>query len=276
MAQIIIGGATGWTGSAVAKAIKKHDLHRLMGAVVGPNSKDLGKDLGHLIDPDKCSWELPLSGDLQKTLKDSPSTNVYVDYTSAACVKHNVLTALDCGKHVVIGSSGLAEKDFEEIADLAMSKKLGVIAACNFSITAALAKRFCMMAAKYIPHREIVDYASAGKKDSPAGTTRELAEELAKINTTVLDLPISETIGYREARGARIGDTQVHSLRLPGYTLAFEGLFGLPDERLTIRHDAGSGATPYVAGTLLAIERVSQKPGLIRGLDTLLFGPLVK
>lgn len=66
MAQIIIGGATGWTGSAVAKAIKKHDLHRLVGAVVGPNSKDLGKDLGHLIDPDKCSWDLPLSGDLQK------------------------------------------------------------------------------------------------------------------------------------------------------------------------------------------------------------------
>lgn len=248
---------------------------------MGPGSASIGKDLGHLIDPDKQAWDLPLQGDLQKALKnnadvDGKSASVYVDYTSASTVKQNVLTALDCGKHVVIGSSGLSESDFAQIAEIATKKQLGVIAAGNFSITAALAKRFCLMAAQYIPHREIVDYASASKKDSPSGTTRELAEELAKINPTRLDVAIGDTIGYKDARGAQIGGTQVHSLRLPGYTLAFEGLFGLPDERLTIRHDAGSGAMPYVAGTLLAIERVSQKPGLIRGLDTLLFDAAVK
>lgn len=32
-----------------------------------------------------------------------------------------------------------------------------------------------------------------------------------------------------------------------------------------------SGAQPYVAGTLLAAERVLSLKGLIRGLDTLLF-----
>lgn len=69
-----------------------------------------------------------------------------------------------------------------------------------------------------------------------------------------------------------VAGTQVHSLRLPGYVLAFETLFGLPDERLTIRHDAGSGAEPYIGGTLLAAERVLAVTGLVRGLDTLLFG----
>ena len=39
-----------------------------------------------------------------------------------------------------------------------------------------------------------------------------------------------------------------------GFVIAFETLFGLPDERLTIRHDAGSGAEPYAAGTLLAVR----------------------
>jgi len=53
--------------------------------------------------------------------------------------------------------------------------------------------------------------------------------------------------------------------------IAFETLFGLPNERLTIRHDAGPGATPYVAGTMLAIEKVMTTNGLIRGLDRLLF-----
>src|ERR1700726_4063302 len=70
-----------------------------------------------------------------------------------------------------------------------------------------------------------------------------------------------------EARGATIEGTQVHSLRLPGYVIAFETIFGLPDERLSIRHDAGSGAGPYVSGTLLAARKVLEVSGLVRGLD---------
>ena len=46
-----------------------------------------------------------------------------------------------------------------------------------------------------------------------------------------------------------------------------------PDGRLivTLRHDAGSGAAPYVNGTLLAVRRVVSVVGLVRGLDRLLF-----
>jgi 4-hydroxy-tetrahydrodipicolinate reductase len=51
-----------------------------------------------------------------------------------------------------------------------------------------------------------------------------------------------------------------------------EIVFGLPDERLTIRHDAGTSAAPYVAGTLLAARAVTGRSGLTRGLDTLLLG----
>jgi 4-hydroxy-tetrahydrodipicolinate reductase len=39
---------------------------------------------------------------------------------------------------------------------------------------------------------------------------------------------------------------------------------------LTIRHDAGSSAAPYVAGTLLAIREVAKIKGLVRGLDALM------
>jgi len=58
---------------------------------------------------------------------------------------------------------------------------------------------------------------------------------------------------------------------LPGVVLAFETIFGLPDARLTIRHHAGKGAGRYVRGTLLAVRRVMQVAGLVRGLDRLLF-----
>jgi 4-hydroxy-tetrahydrodipicolinate reductase len=49
-------------------------------------------------------------------------------------------------------------------------------------------------------------------------------------------------------------------------------VFALPDERLSIRHDAGSSAAPYVAGALIAVRAAPQTRGLVRGLDTLLLG----
>ena len=37
--------------------------------------------------------------------------------------------------------------------------------------------------------------------------------------------------------------------------ISVESIFGLNDERLTIRHDSGMGAEPYVQGAILAIKR---------------------
>jgi 4-hydroxy-tetrahydrodipicolinate reductase len=59
-------------------------------------------------------------------------------------------------------------------------------------------------------------------------------------------------------------------VRLPGHTIGLEVRFGLEDERLTIAYDGGPGAGPYVAGTLLAIRRVSSITGAARGLDAVL------
>ena len=128
-----------------------------------------------------------------------------------------------------------------------------------------------MIAAQYLPSWEIIDYASAAKIDAPSGTTRELAEELATISQNQLGVALEQTHGPKEARGATIEGTQVHSIRLPSYVIAFETIFGLADERLSIRHDAGSGAQPYVSGTLLAARKVLEVRGLVRGLDRLLF-----
>ena len=73
-----------------------------------------------------------------------------------------------------------------------------------------------------------------------------------------------------ETRGARVGGSQVHSIRLPGYNISAEVIFGLPDQRLTLRHDAGGSAQPYVDGALVAIRKVHTFVGLRRGLDSVL------
>jgi 4-hydroxy-tetrahydrodipicolinate reductase len=212
--------------------------------------------------------QIVISGSVAEAL-DTP-TDVLVDYTKADAVKDNVMTAIHRGVHVVIGSSGLTDEDFLEIDQAASANQVGVIAAGNFAITAVLLQRFACEAAKYLSHWEIIDYASDTKQDAPSGTTRELAYRLSEIRKPELAHPVEETIGDKESRGATLKGIQIHSLRLPSYVIGVEAIFGAKDERLTIRHDAGSGADPYIQGTLLAIRKVRNHVGLIRGLDKIL------
>ena len=84
-------------------------------------------------------------------------------------------------------------------------------------------------------------------------------------------VPLSQLSGPVEARGAEVAGTQIHSVRLPGFVVSTEIIFGGPGERLIMRHDPGGSPDPYVAGTLLAIRKVAAVPGVRRGLGSMLF-----
>lgn len=202
---------------------------------------------------------------------DSSPTDVLIDYTSAAAVKSNVHAAITRGVGVVVGSSGMSADDYNEIDAKARERGVGVIAAGNFSITAALLLRFASEAARHVGAWEVVDYASLTKPDSPSGTARELAERLSAVRTPAAGVPLDQMLGKAESRGADFDGTRVHSLRLPSFSVSTEAIFAAEDERLSIRHDAGASAAPYIAGTLLATRAVGGRRGLTRGLDQLLF-----
>lgn len=262
--RVCVAGATGWTGSAVTRAILKSSEFLLVSALA---RREAGRDVGEALGLGRAN--VAIAASLEEALAAAP--DVLIDYTAPDMVKERILATLDNGARVIVGTSGLTASDYTDIAQRAQERQLGVIAAGNFSLTAALAKHFALIAARYLPSWEIIDYASANKVDAPSGTTRELAEELAAVSRNRLEVALDQTHGAPEARGASIDGTQVHSIRLPGYVIAFEALFGMPDERLTIRHDAGSSAEPYVSGTLLAARKVMETHGLVRGLDRLLF-----
>lgn len=263
--RICVAGATGWTGGLVVKHILKSKDFKIVAAIA---RQSFGKDIGEVLGVERAGVDICQSLDEALT----QPFDVLIDYTKPDSVKARTMTALDRGLRVVIGTSGLTSADFDEIQEKAERQGLGVIAAGNFSVTAALAKHFALIAAQHLPSWEIIDYAHAEKIDTPSGTVRELAEKLAEVRKNHVSLPIEKVMGERNARGGAIAGTQVHSIRLPSYVIAFETIFGLPNERLTIRHDAGSGADPYVTGTLLAAQKVMGVTGLVRGLDTLLFG----
>lgn len=262
MITLCIAGATGWAGSAlVAGVLEAEDLVLRSAVARSAAGTDLGTALG------REALGVPVHASVEEALA---GVDVLVDYTSHSVVKGNALAAIERGVAVVIGSSGPTAADYAEIDAAARARSVGVIAAGNFSLTAAMAQAAVTLVAPHLPQAEVIDYASATKPDAPSGTARELAERLARARPPVLGRPLDQVDGMPEARGAAVSGVPVHSIRLPGFSVSTEVVFGLPDERLTIRHDAGLSAGPYVSGTLLAVRLVLGRVGLTRGLDTLL------
>lgn len=262
MSAICVAGATGWTGRAVAEAVLASTDLTLRAAV---SRSAAGRDLGEAWGTGPIG--VTVAGSVTEALGDA---EVLIDYTSASAVMSHVTAAIDAGVHVVVGSSGLSADDYAAIDEAARRSGVGVVAAGNFSVTAAMAQAAALLAARFLPRREIIDYASESKPDAPSGTARELADRLGEISTSPLVVPLDDVQGLAEARGADVSGTQVHSLRLPSFIVSTEVVFAADHERLTIRHDAGDSPAPYVAGTLLAARAVPGTVGLVRGLDTLL------
>jgi 4-hydroxy-tetrahydrodipicolinate reductase len=258
MIRVCVAGATGWVGRSLVHAVASTDDLVLKSAV---SRSSAGKDLDE-------APGVPIYASVSEALEE---VDVLIDYTSHDVVMDHTRTALEQSVNVVIGTSGLTGADYDEIDALARSKEVGVIAAGNFSLTAALAQAAALLVAPFMSQAEVIDYASSTKPDVPSGTARELAERLAEARTPTKDRALDETAGPIEARGATVDGVQVHSLRLPSFSVSTEVVFGLPHERLTIRHDSDSSPEPYVEGTLLAVRRVVGRVGLTRGLDSLLF-----
>jgi len=258
--RVCVAGVTGSVGRALVSAIGRASDVRLVAGVARSGVGDVIAGAG--------SDGARIHGTVAEAL--SVPTDVLIDFTAPEAAKTNVLAALRRRVHAVIGTSGLTDEDYAEIDRVARESGVGALAAGNFSISAVLLLHFATMAARYMPSWEVIDFAKAEKPDAPSGTARELAFRLGSIREPDVSVPINETAGLAEARGATLGRTQIHSIRLPGYVIGAEVLFGGAGERLSLRAEAGASAEPYVEGALLGVRKVRNLVGLVRGLDRVL------
>ena len=194
----------------------------------------------------------------------------------------NVRWAISHAVDIVVGATGITEEGLEEIARAleAGGGESNVIVAPNFALGAVLMQRFSEVAARLFPSVEIIELHHDGKVDAPSGTSLSTARRIARARAASYDggsdpdaPPASAGPASTESvEGVRGGDVQgipVHSVRLPGLVAHQEVIFGSEGETLTIRHDS-TDRTSFVPGMLLAVKRVSTRPGLTVGLEPLL------
>jgi 4-hydroxy-tetrahydrodipicolinate reductase len=201
-------------------------------------------------------------------------TEVVVDFTIAAAVRHNMTHYAEQGIHAVIGTSGLSDGDLAELKALFSGNSANAVVVPNFAIGAVLLQHLCRIAAPHMDGVEIIELHHDAKRDAPSGTAIHTATAIASARREAGSgpLPADPTTDFvlPGARGAQApGGVHVHSVRLPGLVAHEEVIFGAPGQSLSIRHDSYDRRS-FMPGVLLAVRAVAGRAGLTVGLEALL------
>ena len=197
---------------------------------------------------------------------------VVVDFTHPDSVMNNLEFALKNSIHVVVGTTGFDDKRLQQVKDwLSANPGVGAVIAPNFGLGAVLMMQFAAKAAQYFESVEIVELHHPDKADAPSGTASRTAELItqARKDAKRPPMPDKTSTSLEGARGAKVGDVPVHSVRLRGLVAHQEVLLGDQGETLSIRHDS-IDRTGFMPGVLLAIREVVNRPGLTFGLEHLM------
>jgi len=240
--KVAVLGAKGRMGQTTVDAIKSAPDLELVAAI------DLGDSLDLLV---------------------SSGAQVVVDFTHPDSVMANLDFAINHGVSVVVGTTGFNnEKLATVIGWLDSNPGVGALIAPNFGLGAVLMMQFAAQASKYFESVEIIELHHPGKADAPSGTAARTAELITEARNSINKEPMPDATssGLAGARGAKVGDVPIHSVRLRGLVAHQEVVLGDIGETLTIRHDS-IDRTGFMPGVLLGIRKVVATPGLTFGLE---------
>ncbi|MHB8172038.1 MAG: 4-hydroxy-tetrahydrodipicolinate reductase [Thermincolia bacterium] len=263
MIGVLVAGAAGRMGREVVKAVAGDENLELVGTV---DFQHLGQDAGTLAGIGELG--VVITQELVQTIKDTQA-QVVVDFTNPDAVLGNIKTILNAGAYPVVGTTGLDQKELEELDQLAKAKGLGCLVAPNFAIGAILMMKFAAQAAKYMPHVEIIELHHDQKLDAPSGTALKTAEAIMKVRESFRQGHFNEFEKIPGSRGGDYEGMRIHSVRLPGYVAHQEVIFGGLGQSLIIRHDSISRES-FMPGVVLACNKIMDYKGVVYGLENLL------
>jgi len=242
MIKVGVLGARGRMGAEVVKAITAAADLELVASL------DLGDSLDQLV---------------------SSGAQVVVDFTTPDSVMANLEFLISKGINAVVGTTGFDDARVTKLRALVSANpKVGVLIAPNFAIGAVLMMEFAAKAAKFFESAEIIELHHPDMVDAPSGTASRTAELMTQARKEAGSgvMPDATNSGAPAARGAKVGDIPVHSIRLRGLVAHQEVLLGGLGETLTIRHDS-LDRVGFMPGVLLGVRKVITNPGLTFGLD---------
>lgn len=266
--RVAVSGAAGRMGRTAIRAIAREPDMVIVGAL------ELDQAIGHDAGEHAGTRRLDVKVTESMEAIIAAGVDVLVEFAPGGVAADHARAAIEAGIRPVVGSTGIPGSEIELLGELAALRQIGAVVAPNFAIGAVLMIEFARLAARHLPHVEIIELHHDRKRDAPSGTAEKTARAIASVRaeSPATAVPVAAAAGEELVAGARGGvieGVRVHSVRLSGLVAHQEVIFGGPGQVLTIRHDSTSEES-FMPGLLLAIRRVPELNCLVYGLEHLL------
>ncbi|MEZ5803432.1 MAG: 4-hydroxy-tetrahydrodipicolinate reductase [Rhizobiaceae bacterium] len=262
---LVVVGAAGRMGQALARVIHATRGVRIVGAVERAGSPQLGKDIG----------ELAGLGSLGVAISDDPlpvfaKADGVLDFTAPAATVEFAGYAAQARIAHIIGTTGCTPEDDAKIA--AAARHATIVKSGNMSLGVNLLAALVEQAAKALGPEdfdiEVLEMHHRHKVDAPSGTALLLGEAAARgrdiglgensvrVRDGVTGARVAGTIGFATLRGGSvIGE---HSV-----------IFAGGGERIVLSHHAEDRSLFASGAVKAALWAQGRKPGLYSMRDVL-------
>lgn len=262
--RVAIVGAAGPVAKCVFANI--HEQDGVIPVLAIDNHDAIGKNVRELV---PGGPDLVIEEKLGAALDRVP-IDILVDFSHHSAVATHAGSAVKRKIPFIIGSMGVTPSDVTLLRQECEESGVPGIYAPNMALGQALMLKFMEIAARWIPHAEIIEMHADQKGYAPSTTALRLSDRIAHGR----EVPAPRELIIQErlpgCRGATLHDVHIHSVRLPGLVSHQMAIFGSQGEALTIKHDL-LGNEAILKGLLICIHRVRSLKGLTIGLDSLLF-----
>ncbi|MBN1592833.1 MAG: 4-hydroxy-tetrahydrodipicolinate reductase [Candidatus Coatesbacteria bacterium] len=262
--RLCVTGACGRMGRMVLECAAEGNRYRVTGATEREGHPLLGKPISEITGIDAIDG-VALSSDIVPLLADA---DVIVDFTAPDASVANFRLAVERGKAIVIGTTGLSPSQVEEFHSHSSEAR------CVFSPNMSRGMNLMFLLARLLGNSlgdfdvEIIEAHHRHKKDSPSGSALRIAENVAEGRQVNLnDFAVFGRHGKTLDRPQ--GQIGMHSIRGGGIVGEHTLLLAGDGERLEVTHRVESRRT-FALGALMAAEFVSKaSPGIYSMLDVL-------
>jgi 4-hydroxy-tetrahydrodipicolinate reductase len=221
--RLLIVGAAGRMGLAIARETLASPDLRVVGAIDHAGSPAQGRDLGTLAGV--AAFGVTVGADLAATLGDAATRpDVVIDFSSPAATAGHLATCAEQGVALLVGTTGLDAGVEAAVAKAAA--RVPVLVAPNTSVGVTLLIELVRAAARALPAGhdiEIIEAHHPAKRDSPSGTALALGRAAAQgrgVDWDAVRLPADRAgprpeggIGFAVLRGGdTVGEHEVRFL----------------------------------------------------------------
>ena len=208
------------------------------------------------------------TGGLGITPDSLNGVDVCIDFSMPKSVLDNIESVAECGKSIVVGTTGWYDK-LEQVKKLVKEKKIGFLYASNFSLGVNIFSQVVTDASRLFDKYSDYDVSihevhHKGKADSPSGTALSLG-------SAVLHSSKRKTEILHETSHGQIKPHQLHitSTRVGHVTGTHTVLFDSESDSIELVHRA-KNRRGFALGAVVAAEWLKGKKGFYTMRDVIL------